>query len=277
MSIVSQKDFDYFNGANRKVETESSVLISSSPYLNHSVLRGLIGQEMLRRNGHDLAQTAYIPEVATCLHEIEDTPAVDALIAAEKARNPELAAWFDARKLSDFKEEEVRGFAPGTLGATIHAFVTSSGYQIDYFFQGMPVVTDYDYYKKERVFTHDLEHMVTGFETDFASEIGLVYANLECFFRYFSPELACEFSRMYAFLMAKSVMKTVFYYPAVMPAFLEATRLGVEMGRTWKKPLLMVDWRSHLDWTIPQIREEYAITGSPPSGHWSWTTEAVRG
>lgn len=276
MNQISKDDFQYFNGANRTITTESSVLVSSSPYLNHPRLRHLIGQEMLRRNGPDLATTAYIPDVATCFFELEDTAYVDGLFARERANNPEFAAWLDSRHLSNFTAEEVEGYAPGTLGATIHDFLTGSEYQIDYFFQGMEIRTDYDYYKKERVFTHDIEHMVTGFETDFASEIGLIFANMESFYGYFSAELACETQRVSGFLAAKSTMKTNLFYPGVMPTYLEAMRLGIEMGRAWKKPLMMVPWRNHLDWTIEQIREEYNIIGSPPSGQWTWTNDAVR-
>lgn len=277
MNQVSKADFEYFNRLNKKIETKSSVLVSSSPYLNHAGLRAIVAQEMLRRNGPDLQSTAYITEYAAIIHEIEDTPAVDAMIAREKAKNPELARWFDARILSYFTADQTRDYPPGTLGGIIHKFITSSGYQLDYFFQGMKVETDYDYYKKERTFTHDIEHMVTGFETDFASEMGLLYANTECFFRYFSPELACEFNRVNAYLIAKSVMKTIFYYPAVATEMLEATRLGIEMGRAWKKPLMLINWNEHLDWTIADIREEYNVVGSPESGRWTWTTDAVIG
>jgi len=276
MTQISQADLDYFNGANKVIATDSSVLVSSSPYLNDGPLRALIAQEMLRRNGKDLASTAYIPEVAMRVHAIEDTPAVDAMIAAEKEKNPDFKAWIDARVLSNFTADDVKGFAPGTLGATIHSFLTDSGYQIDYFFQGMPVNTDYDYYKKERTFTHDIEHMVTGFETDHASEIALLYANMECFYRYFTPELATEFCRIYAFLASKTMFKGVFYYPRSMQAQLEAIHRGVEMGRGWTKPLLMVNWWKHLDWTIEAIREEYGIMNAPPSGYWAWTSDAVQ-
>ena len=39
---VGESERQYFNGAIRKVETESSVLISNSRYLNNAELRALI-------------------------------------------------------------------------------------------------------------------------------------------------------------------------------------------------------------------------------------------
>ena len=66
-SRYSETEREYFNGAIRRVETESSVLVSNSAYLNNAELRHLIAQEMLRRNGSDLPNTAFIPEVAQIL------------------------------------------------------------------------------------------------------------------------------------------------------------------------------------------------------------------
>lgn len=39
---VGAGEREYFNGKIRKVETESSVLVSSSKYLNHQELRHLV-------------------------------------------------------------------------------------------------------------------------------------------------------------------------------------------------------------------------------------------
>ena len=73
---VSSADFEYYNGSGPGFTTESSVLISSSPYLNHPQLRALIAQEMLRRNGAELPNTAYIPDVVKILMELENWPRI---------------------------------------------------------------------------------------------------------------------------------------------------------------------------------------------------------
>lgn len=271
---VSQADYEYFNGSATKIETESSVLVSSSKYLSHGRLRELIAQEMLRRNGNDLPSTAFIPDVAAIFHELEDMPRIGQLFAEEAVRNPEFGEWLKARHLSDFKVDEVKGFAPGTLGATIHDFLSNSGYDIDYFFQGMEIKTDVEYYLKERVFTHDIEHMITGFETDHCGEIALVCANLRSFYNYFTPELAAYFQRLPHYLISKTMMKSGLHYSAVMPEFLTSMQVGFEQGASWKKPLMLIHWRNHLDWQISDIREEYGIHNAPKPGYWAWTTEA---
>ena len=95
MVEVTKADYEYFNGAVRRYETQSSVLISSSRYLNHPVLRELMAQEMLRRNGPDMPNTAYIPEVAQILHDLEDIPEIFRLFETEKQPLHEFRNWLD--------------------------------------------------------------------------------------------------------------------------------------------------------------------------------------
>ncbi|AGH49311.1 MULTISPECIES: Coq4 family protein [Sphingomonadales] len=274
MSNVSQADIDYYHNGMRTFTTESSVLISSSKYLNHAGLRALIAQEMLRRNGADLPNTAFIPQVAAILHEMEDMPGIIRLFEEEKQRLPEFKRWLDRRVTSDFKADEVKDYPPGTLGHVIHDFLANSGYDIDHFFQGMKIDSDYTFYLKERVFTHDIEHMITGFETNFCGEVALLAANARSLFRYFRPELAAFINRVGTYLKAKTTMKMGLYYPQVIPEMLEAEDIGAAQGKNWKVPLMIVCWRDHLDWKVEDIREEYGITGAPPAGHWAWTTDA---
>jgi ubiquinone biosynthesis protein Coq4 len=272
MAQVSQADYDYYNGAIRKITTESSSLVSSSPYLNNPTLRTLIAQEMLRRNGPDMPNTAFIPEVAQILHNLEDMPAIFRLFEEEKQRLPEFRRMLTERKLADFKVEEVKGSAPGTLGAVIYDFLAHSGYNMDHFFQGMKIDTDFDFYLKQRTLTHDIEHMITGFETDHAGEIALLAANARAFFRYFRPELAAFFNRIGAYLKARTVMRSALFYPESYKIELEAEDFGAEQGRNWKMPLMLLPYRDMVDRQVSDIRAEYGITPVLPSGHWAWTT-----
>ena len=272
MALVSEADYQYYNGAIRKIATESSVLVSSSKYLNHAGLRTLIAQEMLRRNGPDLPNTAYIPEVAQILHDLEDLPRILQLFEEEKRRLPEFRAWLDGRKLSNFKAEEVSHCKPGTLGAVIHDFLTNSGYSIDHFFQGLEVNSDYTFYLKVRAHTHDIEHMITGFETNHAGEIALLTANMYAFYNYFQPELAAFFNRVSAYLRAKTYMKSGLFYPEAFKVQLEAEAIGMRQGSNWKIPLMLVPYRDMIDRPVQEIREEYGITDVPPPGVWNYTT-----
>lgn len=268
---VSSADFAYYNGAGSQHRTDSSVLISSSPYLNHPQLRALIAQEMLRRNGPELPNTAYIPDVVKILMELEDWPRIFQLFEEEKARLPAFKAWLDGRKVSLFTTEELSGAAPGTLRAVIYDFVVNSGYNMDHFFQGMEIKTDFDFYMKERTHTHDIEHMITGFETNHAGEIALLAANMRGIYQYFVPELASFFNRVSAYLRAKTMMKSGLFYPEAVKIELDAEDIGAAQGRTWKHPLFLIPYRDYLDWQVADIREEFGITNPPTPGEWAWT------
>lgn len=269
---VSSADFAYYNGSGPAITTESSVLISSSPYLNHPQLRALIAQEMLRRNGAELPNTAYIPDVVKILMELEDWPRIFQLFEEEKARLPEFKAWLDGKKVSLFTNEELAGAEPGTLRAVIHDFVVNSGYNMDHFFQGMEIKTDFDFYMKERTHTHDIEHMITGFETNHAGEVALLAANMRALYKYFVPELASFFNRVSSYLKAKTVMKSGLFYPESVKIELDAEDIGAAQGRTWKHPLFLIPYRDYLDWQVQDIREEFGITNPPKAGEWAWTT-----
>lgn len=268
---IGEADRAYFNGAIRKIETDSSVLVSNSRYLNHAGLRTLMAQEMLRRNGPDLPNTAYIPEVAQILHDLEDMPRVIELFEMEKARLPRFREWLEKRSLSNFTIAETKACAPGTLGAAIHDFMANSGYQLDLFFQEIQVVNDFTFYLRQTALTHDIEHMVTGFGPNHGGEVALINANMHAKARYFHPELSAFFSRIAFYLKAKTIMKDGLHYPEAMLVNLEAEFVGAEQGRNWAYPLMLVDWRQYVDVQIADIRRELNITPVIAPGLWDLT------
>lgn len=268
---IGDADRAYFNGRIQHITTESSVLVSNSRYLNHAGLRALIAQEMLRRNGPDLPNTAYIPEVAQILHDLEDMPRVMELFEIEKARLPRFREWLEKRSLSDFTIAELEHCAPGTLGAAIRDFMVNSGYQLDLFFQEVKVVNDFTFYLRQTALTHDIEHMVTGFGPNHGGEVALINANMHSKVRYFHPELSSFFNRIQYYLKAKTIMKDGLHYPEAMVLNLEAEYLGSQQGRNWAYPLMLVDWRQYTDVQISDIRKELNITPDIPAGLWADT------
>lgn len=268
---VADADLAYFNGSIKKITTDSSVMISSSAYLNNATLRTLIAQEMLRRNGADLPNTAYIPEVAQILMSLEDFPKIVQMFEEEKARLPAFKKWLDDRDLFDIKAEDVAHCAPGTLGAKMHDFIVNSGFQLDIFYQGMVVDSDLSFYFKQSALTHDVEHMVTGFGPNHGGEIALVVANLHARGKYFKPELAMFFNRIQTYLRSKTQMKDGLHYPASAVMCYDAEFLGAQQGRNWIHPLMCVNWKHYLDKPIPQVREELGIFPIIPDGLWDKT------
>ena len=274
---IGAADRAYFNGAIKKVETTSSILVSSSAYLNHPELRHLIGQEMLRRNGDDLPNTAFIPEVAQILHDLEDMEVIIGLFEAEKARLPLFKTWLEQRSLSDFTLDQTKDCAPGTLGAALYDFMKNSGYQLDLFFQEVKVVNDFTFYRRQTALNHDIEHIVTGFGPNHGGEVALLNANMVSKARYFRPELANFFSRISIYLKAKTIMKDGLFYPEAMALNLEAEFQGALQARNWKYPIMLVNWRDYMDHQISDIREELGITPVLPEGTWAESNKLVHG
>lgn len=268
---VGEGERAYFNGGIRKVETESSVLVSSSKYLNHAELRSLIAQEMLRRNGPDLPNTAFIPEVAQALMMLEDFGRIMALFEEEKVRLPKFKEWCDTRALCDFKKDEVCDCAPGTLGAALYDFMVNSGYELDVFYREIQVVNDLTFYLRQAALTHDIEHIVSGFGPNHGGEVALLNANMHSKARYFHPELAAFFNRIPTYLKAKTIMKDGLHYAEAMALNLEAEYQGAVQARNWKYPLMLADWRAMTDWQIADIREELGITPLPAPDLWADT------
>jgi ubiquinone biosynthesis protein COQ4 len=273
---VGAATLDYFNGAIRTVTTDSSVLVSSSKYLNHAGLRALVAQEFLRRNGPDLPNTAFIPQVAQILHELEDMPRIIELFEMEKARLPVFRTWLEERKLSNFSLAEVENSKPGTLGAALRDFMVNSGYQLDLFFQEIQVVNDFTFYLRQTSLNHDIEHMVTGFGPNYGGEIALITANMHSRTLYFHPELAAFFNRVQIYLKAKALMKDGLHYPAGAAVHYEAEYRGGQQARNWKYPIMLAPWRDYVDWQIEDIRRDLNITPITPPELWAETDKFVK-
>lgn len=268
---VGEGERAYFNGGMQNVSTDSSVLVSSSKYLNHQELRHLIAQEMLRRNGPDLPTTAFIPEVAQIMMMLEDFPRLMELFEEEKARLPQFKAWCDNRSLSDFKKDDVRHCKPGTLGAALFNWMETSGYELDVFYRELVVVNDLTFYLRQAALNHDIEHLVTGFGPNHGGEVALLNANMYSRVRYFRPELAAFFNRIQAYLKAKTVMKDALHYPEAFALNIEAEFVGASQAHNWTYPIMLADWRSMIDWQMADIRKELGITPVPAEDLWSDT------
>ena len=271
-------DAEYMEGKRKPLEEYGSVIMTSSKFLNSAKLRDIYAQEGLRKNGYDVPPTYMVYQAARALGELTDEADIEALVAAEKEIKPDFAAWLDARVLSDFTLDELKGFAPGTLGAMVHDYFASRpGFELNFTNRGLEPTSDCKYLQKQRTLAHDIEHMISGFSPNPVGEYALIACNLKAYYNYFSPDLACELTRMTGFLLSTGLMKANLHYPNVMGEVLTGVQLGTEMGNQLKRPLLVTNWRAYLDWTIPDIRADLNVVNAPPPGTWDWTNEARRG
>jgi ubiquinone biosynthesis protein COQ4 len=270
-------DREYMEGKARPLSDYGSVLMTSSKFLNSARMRDVYAQEGLRKVGHDVPPTYMVHQAAMTFAELTDEAEVEALLVKEKGRYAEFAAWLDRRSLADFTIAELSAYKPDSLGGIVHEYLTRTGFDLNHSKRGLQPTSDHSYMQKQRVVGHDIEHIVTGLLPNPLGEYALISCNLATYYKFFSPDFASEMTRMSGFLLSTGTMKLNLHYPALMGEFLNANRIGIEMGQGMTKPLLIADWRAYLDWTIADIREELNILGSPPAGTWDWTNQARRG
>jgi ubiquinone biosynthesis protein Coq4 len=272
---MDAREAAYLKGGAVPLTTDSSILISSSKYLNSAAMRHVVAQEMLRKYGSDLPPAYFIPETMAAFAEVTDPAEVLALFAAERQGNAEFAEWLDARTLSDFSVERLRNHRPGTLGEHIYRFVAESGFDIDFMFKGAPE-DDFQYWLKRFVQGHDIQHMVTGLDVTPIGEYALIMLNTQQYFDHLGPELAAQLSQQPTFSISCGLMRSTLHYPRTMPLMLDAMALARRMARELRRPLFYVNWEDYLDCTIAEVREDLNILDAPADGEWAWAYDDMR-
>lgn len=71
----------YFLRGTRPVTTSSSILVSSSKYLNNPRLRDWVAMISLRQNGQDLPAAAELVELFDILHDLRDYERIESLFS----------------------------------------------------------------------------------------------------------------------------------------------------------------------------------------------------
>ena len=152
------------------VDTESSVLVSSSKYLNNPRLRDWLAMIALRKNGPDFPPQAEMHEFLGILHELRDYDKIEEMFTAERKVNPELDAWFKEGFVSNYKIEEFAQYAPGSLGGVFYEQMTGGDYEIQIVPWSQPK-TQLEFFNLRSGQTHDFEHILFGGGFNFMGEL----------------------------------------------------------------------------------------------------------
>jgi ubiquinone biosynthesis protein Coq4 len=257
----------YFKGD--KPPLASSILTSTSKYLNNPLYRDVWCQFGLRKVGPDVPNTYLIPEYMRAMEETTDIARATELLAKEKAANPVFARWLDKRHLSSWKKEALAHHAPGTLGQRLYRFM-ETGMELDFISQSVPE-TDFAYFKRRRIQDHDIEHMVTGLNPSPVGETALQVLNVQAALNFFSVEFWGAISPSSMFLVTSSVMRACLHHLEMLPDFFEGIGIGHRMGKALKQPLFLTEWETYLDWQITDIRKALGLTDAPPENAWAHT------
>lgn len=273
---MSEEEDLYYKEGKSGLSGSTSLLSSNSKWLNSLVLRDAIAQDNLRRNGDDVGALQLVPEVMNEYHKLLDVVEVDALMQQQRELKPEFSTWMDRREQTLLDLATADKYPAGTLGALLRDFYRSTGFAQILAYKDLVPTSDFEYYNKQRTLVHDIEHLVTGFGTDPAGELGMMYMYMTINSRYFSAKLAGVLNFIHAYLASSWTMRTNLHYSNVLPAFMESIEVGLAMGNALDKPLPLADWERYFDWPIEEVRKDLNLVAADPA-RWAWTDAAWRG
>lgn len=224
-------DIPYLMRGVMPVETDSSVLISSSKYLNNARLRDWVAKILLRRNGADIPPPAEMHEFTQILDELRDFDAIEEMFTAERKVNPELDAWFNEGFISTYTIEDFKDYAPGSLGGIFYDQMTSGNYEIQIVPFREPK-TQLDFYNLRSGQTHDFEHILCGGGFNFMGELVPFWYRLTNVPKHIrNPELAGELSVLSIFGSLRYTVRTLLHYPQIWPTAVNAIQRGMRVGQ----------------------------------------------
>lgn len=213
------------------VETQSSILVSSSKYLNHARLREWIAMITLRRNGPDFPPPAEMHELVGILESLRDFPKIEEMISAERKVNPAFDAWFAEGFVSDYKVEDFKQYAPGSLGRIFYDHMTGGNYDIQITPWAAPK-TQLEFYNLRSGQTHDFEHILCGGGFNFMGELVPYWYRLTNVFKHIkNQELAGELSLIQIFGSLRYTVRTLLHYPQIWQTAVNAIQRGMRVGQ----------------------------------------------
>lgn len=262
--VTSGNSVTYKNGR-RMMPTLSSVLVSSSRWLNDARIREWMSTESLRRNGEDYPLLYGMPELVRAIDEVRDRDRVEQLIREERRTNPVLDQWFEERFISTYTLDDLANNPPGSLGRLLYDHMTALGLSPELLSQRMEDPdwaprSDLDYFTLRTGQTHDFDHLLGEVGFDVMAEIfptGLRTGNM---FAHISPELAGELLVTNSFIIFPWLMRTMLHYPEAWPTLWRNLSHGYEVGQQ-SDLLFTVKYEDVLHLSPAEARDALGVRG----------------
>lgn len=253
-------DVPYLLRGLRSVETDSSLLVSSSKYLNDPRVRDWVSTHFLRRSGSDNPSPSDPYKLNRFLLELQDLDMIEELFRIERARWPELDQWFETRFISTFTKADLLDYPPGSLGHTFGTYVRDLNFELD-LMSRMEPKTQYDFFRLRTGQVHDLEHLIGGGGYDILGELVPYYMRLTNIPKFLCPDLAAELNLLQLFGSTRILMRTGLHYPQSYPVALQTVQRGMAVGQQ-SGPLFMAKYEDVMHLPIPQAREKLGVVGA---------------
>jgi ubiquinone biosynthesis protein Coq4 len=133
-----------------------------------------------------------------------------------------------------------------SLGHAYATYLTESGFDPN-FYRKVEIEDDITYMFMRLRQTHDIWHVVTGFDCDVNAELGLK-----------AFEIAQVHRTLAAMLIAGGLLRTLLKTPEMLDGLLEQIAIGYRMGAR-AKPFLAQKWEEHWEKPLAEWRKELNI------------------
>jgi ubiquinone biosynthesis protein Coq4 len=254
-------DIPYLLRGLMPVQTESSVLVSSSKYLNNPRLRDWVATILLRRNGADVPPPAEMYEFVAILNELRDFDAVEEMFTRERKVNPEMDAWFNEGFISSYAIDDFKDYAPGSLGGIFWQQMTSGDYEIQITPWKEPK-TQLEYYNLRSGQTHDFEHILCGGGFNFMGELVPYWYRMTNVPKHLrDQELAAELNVIHIFGSLRYTVRTMLHYPQVWPTAVDCIQRGMKVGQE-SDALFMKKLETVFHLPLAEAREALGVRGA---------------
>lgn len=258
----------------KPVATNSSVLVSSSKYLNHPLIREVVATWMLRRNGTDFPVEAdHTLGLFGAMVSLQNDDQIEALFVAERKINRRFDAWMAERFISPLTQNDFKKFPAGSCGAIINRQIVENGYQVQLGLshEQLSHSSNYTYYKSRTPQIHDYEHIVTGACFDSLGEIIPYFARQANLAKHLSPALAGELNLFGVLGGLRLVCRAGLHYPQIWPLVLDCVARGIRIGQD-SEPYFMAKFDDVLHLSPVEARAALGIRGAEDVD----TTDAAR-
>ncbi len=254
-------DIPYLARGINLLGTDSSLLVSNSKYLNSPKLREWIAFIALKKNGPDFPPAAEMYQLLPILNEVRDFERIEAMITAERKINPCFDAWFTEGFVSDYKIEDLKGCAPGTVGGIYYKAASEGSYEIQIVPNYQPK-SQWEFYSLRSGQTHDYEHILTGGGFNYMGELIPYWFRLATIHTHIrDKELAGEMSVLSILGTMRYVVRTMLHYPQVWEVALECIQQGIKIGRE-SEPFWMAKMEDVWNLPLDKAREQLGVRGA---------------
>jgi ubiquinone biosynthesis protein COQ4 len=257
---MDESDLPYLMRGRRQITTESTVLISSSKYLNDIRIRDWVVNQSLKRNGNDIPPTYGIPRLIEAVREVQEHERIEELFLTARREWPELDRWFDERYLSTLKREDMKACPPGSIGGIWYAQLKGANMEVDIIPTFEPR-SSFEYFFLRGVQIHDFMHILAGGGFNELGEIIPAFLKFGNLFRWFEPELAGLLNVQNSLLSLPMLMRNALNYPEVFLLSLDLANYALEVGKN-SNALFLYKYEDWLDLPVEEARARFGVHGA---------------